>query len=507
MKKNFRKWMFVMAAVLVVSAVSVGGGVAGARLFGGNDARDSSNLQSVTFGTRDAMALPVLLTSAADTEVSRSFQNQFRAVASAALPVVVEVNIENTVTQGAAGSPFDFFFGTPRQSDPQQREFTQRGMGSGVVVARDGEIVYVLTNNHVAGAADSIEVVLNDGRSYTASLVGGDEMMDLALVSFTTPEVIPIAVLGDSESLVVGDWVFAVGNPLGFQSTVTAGIVSAKSRNPEPGSGMAGVTAYIQTDAAINQGNSGGALVNLDGEVVGINTWIASQTGGNIGLGFAIPINDARRAITDFISNGSISYSWLGVQTGSSGTNLATDLGIADLDGAFVFGVYEDSPAGAGGILPGDVVTKVGDTLIEDSNSLVRSVAAITPGDRVRFEVVRGGETIDLTIRTARRDASSGSNAASLWPGVTVAPMNDEIRQQLSLDNGRNGVAIVAVTPESVAANTGLQQGDTITEINGARISNAGDFYREINKDDGDVEFRIIRGGHELTLGFARPSN
>ena len=173
-------------------------------------------------------------------------------------------------------------------------------------------MVYVLTNNHVVQDADEIEVNLNDGRTFSGELVGGDPLRDLALVSFETQEEVPVAVLGDSSELWVGDWVLAIGNPLGFESTVTAGIVSAKGRHTQGQQ----FTDYIQTDASINRGNSGGALVNLDGEVIGINTFIASTSGGSIGLGFAIPINNARRAIDDFIDKGSVEYAWLGVNMG-----------------------------------------------------------------------------------------------------------------------------------------------------------------------------------------------
>ena len=507
MKKYTQRKLLYGLIVVAIAGLSFGGGVIGSRVVGQGRDTVQYGVPALSYATPDSgMAVPAFLGSQNNSAVAMSFQDQFRAVAATTMPVVVEVNVVNTVTQQVQSSPFDFFFGTPGQGAPQQREYTQRGLGSGVIVARNAETVYVLTNNHVAGDADEIEVVLNDGRSYSAALVGGDDLMDLALVSFETSDDLPIAVLGNSESLVVGDWVFAVGNPLGFQSTVTAGIVSAISRNAQPGSGMTGVTEYVQTDAAINQGNSGGALVNLEGEVVGINTWIASQNGGNIGLGFAIPINDAKRAIAGFIADGSVSYSWLGVQAGSVGSELAKELGIDGIKGAFVFGVYEDSPAGNAGIQPGDVITKVGNTAIADSSALVRTIAAIAPEAETEFSLVRGGQNTKITIKTARRSDSSGSDVSNLWPGLSVAPMTDQIKEQLSVSARTSGVVVTAVTPESAAANSGLRQGDVITAVNETRISSAIDFYRSLNANADEVQFRVERGGNQLLLGFAKPA-
>ncbi len=487
---------FTGLAILVV-ALSLGGGALGARL------TRPRYPDSSPAGT--AVSASNTISTGQDSAVSRSFEQQFRDVAAKVLPVVVEVNVMNTVTQPVVSSPFDFFFGNPGQDEPRQREFMQQGLGSGVIVARDGNTVYGLINNHVAGEGDEIEIVLNDERSYSAELVGADSLMDLALVSFKTDEEVPIATLGDSDSLEVGDWVFAVGNPLGFQSTFTAGVISAKARIAEPGSGMAGVTPYIQTDAAINQGNSGGALVNLSGEVVGINTWIASRNGGNIGLGFSIPVNNAKRAIADFIETGSVSYSWLGVQTGIPGANLAEDLNISDTEGAFVFGVYEDSPAGKAGIQPGDLITKINDIDIADSGELVRTVASTEVGRQSTFSVIRNGGTLTLTVKTERRDDSSGSDMSKLWPGITIAPISSELRDQLRLNRNAKGVAIIAVNPESVAGSGGLQQGDLITAVNGTQVQNGSDFYRAMNANTDEVQFRIVRNGRTLSFGFEKP--
>jgi serine protease Do len=330
--------------------------------------------------------------------------------------------------------------------------------------------------------------------------------MDLALVSFQTSEEVPIAPLGDSSTLQAGDWVFAVGNPLGFQSSITAGIVSATARHAQVGSGMSGITDYIQTDAAINQGNSGGPLVNLDGEVVGINTWIASQSGGNIGLGFAIPINNAKRAINDFLTNGEVTYSWLGVQVSSVGDTLAQALNLDTSVGAFVSGVYENSPAQSAGLLAGDVITKIGSTAIDTSNTLVATVANLQPGARIPFDIIRNGRAQTITVQTGKRTASSGTQDA-VWPGMSVAPLTNDIKSQLNLANSVDGVVIAGVSDNSPAADSGLRPGDTITTVNGTPIRSLADFYQQVNKDgNGEVQFRVIRDGRQLILGFVRPN-
>ena len=503
----------IAGAVLLVGALSLGGGVLGARLAGGGEPQSNvewgaSRSSHDAGGVRDFEITPAVSTTAVTTgdeaAIAHSFQQQFRTVAAQTLPVVVEVNVVNSVTREARRSPFEFFFGPPPDGERDEQEFRQQGMGSGVVVARDGDTVYVLTNHHVAGEADEIEIVLTDGREYMGELVGSDELTDLALLSFETDEEVPIAPLGDSDALRPGDWVFAVGNPLGFESSITAGIVSATARAAQPGSQMSGITDYIQTDAAINRGNSGGPLVNLDGEVVGINTWIASQTGGSIGLGFAIPVNNAKRAIEDFITEGSVAYSWLGVQVSTLGSTLAEGLGIDAEQGAFVAGVYDESPADESGLRPGDVIVRIGEVEIDSSNTLVRTVANLEPGERTPMEVLRGGERITVMVRTGRRTAESGTEA-SVWPGISVAPLTDEVRERLDLRRSTNGVVIAGVDANSPAAGSGLRAGDTITAVNGTPIRSLGDFYEALAHVDGDeVQFRVIRDGRQIILGFVR---
>lgn len=435
-------------------------------------------------------------------EVAAVFQDRFREVARTTLPVVVEVNTINTVSRPPGSNPFSFLFGQPEQ----QREYQQRGLGSGVMVARDGDRVYVVTNNHVAGEADEIELVLHDGRTFPGELVGRDELLDLALVSFQSTDEVPLARLADVSDVEIGDWVFAVGNPLGFESSVTAGIVSAKERAVDARSGLSGITSYIQTDAAINQGNSGGALVNLNGDVVGINTWIASRSGGSDGIGFAIPANMVQRAINDFIERGEVAYSWLGVVTGEASGALREELEATTVEGAFVHGVFDDSPAERAGLRAGDFVTRVGDTSISTSGELVRAIAARDPEETVELTVHRLGNAQTLRVSTAVRDPEAGADPQQLWPGLAIQPLTAEIRERLELGRRFEGVVVATVTEGSPAARSGIRRGDVIVGVNGERVTDARDFFDLIAGIDGrEVQFRVRRGENEVIAGFIRP--
>ena len=252
--------------------------------------------------------------------VVEALQNSFRSISNTMLPAVVEVDVTETKTYtnpfGGMKNPFEYFFGNGNgNSDDSkknnQREYESKGLGSGVIVRKTGNTFYVLTNNHVAGSATKISIKLNDGREFEGKLVGADSRIDVALVSFESKDsTIPVATLGDSDKVQPGDICLAFGAPLGYSQSVTQGIVSAVGRSE---TSMSSISDYIQTDAAINQGNSGGPLVNIYGEVIGINTWIASSSGGSVGLGFAIPINNLKSAIDSFIKKGKVVYGWVGV--------------------------------------------------------------------------------------------------------------------------------------------------------------------------------------------------
>jgi len=382
-----------------------------------------------------------------------------------------------------------------------------------VIVARDGQTVYVLTNNHVAGSASEIQVRLSDKREYEGKLVGADSRMDLALVSFTAKagEEIPTAVLGNSSTLRVGDWVIAVGNPYGFESTVTAGIVSAVKRHAAGGStsGIAELTDYIQTDASINSGNSGGALVNLRGEVVGINTWIASQTGGSIGIGFAIPIDNAKTAIKELIEKGKITYGWLGVNIMDVGSQtmpgVAEDLKIEGKTGSLVINVLKGTPAEKGGLLPGDYVVKSGDAPISSTQQLTEQVAWLKPGTDLPLTVVRQGAEQKVTVRIEERpdEKAQAEQATSAWPGIIPIRLTDSVRSQVKAPQTVKGLLLASVDEDSAAASAGLRNYDIITEMNGAKIESIADFYGRLNATKGgEISFRVYRQGREATITF-----
>ena len=432
-----------------------------------------------------------------------SLQNSFRSVAQKVLPVVVEVDVVDVITQVGRrpSSPFEYFFG-PQGREGDGQEFRRNGLGSGVLVYRNGEKVYVLTNYHVAGDAEEITVTLNDERKFTAQLVGSDEKKDLALLVFETKEDVPVAEFGNSDTLMVGDWVLAIGNPLGFESTVTAGIVSAINRQSGSPSGNASYTDYIQTDAAINQGNSGGALVNIYGQVVGINTWIASPSGGSIGIGFAIPSNNARNVVEDLLIKGKIEYGWLGITVGEASDSARNELDIDEATGGFVYGVVKGSPAEKAGILPGDFITSIERGNIEDSNDLTVTVGNIDPGTTVEFELLRGGQELSLPVTIAVRDeAKIQSNENSIWPGLSVVTLTDDLRERLNLAKNAGNVVIGSVAEGSNAAAAGIQAGDIITKIDGEDLDDVSDFYRKVNEPrTRSIAFILNRRGREVTL-------
>ncbi len=439
----------------------------------------------------------------------------FHNVAAKVLPTVVEITVVDVVKQpvpdSGQGFPFNFPFppfGGPGQGQqnqnngPQSKEFKQEGLGSGVMVQRSGDTIYVLTNNHVVGSATEIKVKLYDGREFTAKLVGKDARKDLALVSFTTKDKnIPVATLGNSDSAQVGDWVLAIGNPFGFQSTVTAGIVSAKGRQGVgPGNT---IDQFIQTDAAINRGNSGGALVNMEGQVIGINDWIVAPSGGSVGLGFAIAINDAKRAIGDFINHGSVQYGWLGVSVQDPYPSLAKEMQLENKEGSFVYHVFQSSPAEKGGILPGDFITSINGTHVKNTDELIRMVGDLPAGKDATFDLIRYGTPKTVTVRIGlRKDQAAIEKNRNLWPGISVLPIDSQIRQQLKLADNVQGLVVVNVIDKTPAAVAGLQQGDVIKKINNQPISNAMDFYQDINEKRSHFNFDVERQGSTFSIGI-----
>ena len=437
-------------------------------------------------------------------KIVEALQNSFRAISDGVLPSVVEVDVTETKTVQTV-DPFDdirrYFFGVPEDDSNKKgrtREYEQKGLGSGVIVRRTGDILYVLTNNHVAGEATKISVKLNDGRQFDGKLVGSDARMDVALVSFESKDKsIPVAILGDSDSVKTGDICLAMGAPLGYSQSVTQGIVSAKGRS---GSGIGNINDFIQTDAAINQGNSGGPLVHIYGEIIGINTWIASQSGGSQGLGFSIPINNIKGAIDSFISSGKIVYGWLGVSLMPASDDYKEALGVKGKDGALAAQIFIGSPAQKGGMRPGDYIVSVGGHKIKDVDQVQREVGRLEAGKTVDFVVVRDEKEVTLSVKIEERTEKVSSDNGKLWPGFIAAPITEELKKQFELDTDK-GVLVTNILAKSPASALRLQQSDVITAVNGKSVKNLKEFYAELSKADKSVNFDVYSNGGTITTG------
>lgn len=444
--------------------------------------------------------------SQASSNIVESLQSAFRSISTSVLPSVVEVDVTETKTvqtNPLSQLPF-FFFGMPENEDQNQtqpKKYEQQGLGSGVIVRRTGKTLYVLTNNHVAGEATKISVKLNDGRVFDAKLVGADSRMDVALVSFESGDTsIPIARLGDSDKVQTGDICLAMGAPLGYRQSVTQGIISATGRS---GAALNNVNDFFQTDAAINQGNSGGPLLNIYGEVIGINTWIASQSGGSQGLGFAIPINNIKHAIDDFIQNGKVTYGWLGVSLVSSTDEYKKSLGVENETGAFASQIFVGSPAQKGGIQAGDFITRLNGKQIKDVDQFVRDVGNLKAGETAQFTLIRDGREKTLSVKIEERDQKVVSNNGKLWPGFIAVPLTDEIRKEIGLnDQSVKGVVVTNILEKSPAAALRLQNGDIITAVNGKRVTNLKDFYSAMDLTRTNTySFDVYTNGGTITTG------
>ena len=455
---------------------------------------------------------PPKKTTDSSLSVIEALQNSFRSISNTMLPAVVEVDITETKTYtspfGGMTNPFEFFFGNGNNDDSKnknnQREYESKGLGSGVIVRKTDNTFYVLTNNHVAGSATKISIKLNDGREFEGKLVGADSRIDVALVSFESKDgTIPVAKLGDSDKVQPGDICLAFGAPLGYSQSVTQGIVSAVGRNE---SAMSSMSDYIQTDAAINQGNSGGPLVNIYGEVIGINTWIASASGGSVGLGFAIPINNLKSAIDSFIKKGKVVYGWVGVSLLDTTEEFKKELGVNDIEGAFAAQVFSNSPAFKGGIKPGDYIIEVNGKKVKSTNQLVRDIGNLEAGSTAKFTVIRGGKKIsDITVKIEERANESDINNSKMWPGFIATPLTDKAREQLKIDDKKvKGVIATNVEEKSPAASLRIQNGDVITAVNGKKVTNLSEFYAELAAAQKSVNFDIYSNGGTITTGTYR---
>ena len=396
--------------------------------------------------------------------------------------------------------PFDEFFGRFfDQPNQQKRERHTEGQGSGFIVDSNG---YIVTNNHVADGAEKIVVTMPDGRKFDATLVGHDAKTDLALIKVNATG-LPHVTFGDSDHARVGDWVVAIGNPFGLGGTATAGIVSARGRDIQSGP----YDDYLQLDAPINFGNSGGPVFNAGGDVIGVTTAIFSPNGGNIGIGFAIPANQAKTVIAELRSNGSVERGWLGVQIQNLDEELSSSLKVPNQHGALVAEVLKDGPAAHGGILSGDVITRFNDHDIDSARMLSRVVADTSPTKAAKVTVWRDGKSRELNVKlgeaakneqvaeAARAPAANGPQATA-GLGLTLRPLTDDDRSQLSVPSDVTGALVVAVAPDSPAAEKGLRPGDVITRVNQQNVKNAAEAVTALNAaKKSDRALLLVRRG------------
>ena len=470
-----------------------------------------------------------------DFEYLERANRAFIEVVNHAKPAVVQITTTRSVAVRQNSSDFfgedffDFWFGPrerrePRgQAEPEEREEVQRGLGSGVIVSEDG---YILTNNHVIENAEDITVVLPNGRKYRAEVVGKDagrQGTDLAVLKIDGDD-LPALRLGNSEELQIGEWVIAIGSPFGLAQTVTRGMVSAKGRI-SPGIDIE-YTDFIQTDAAINRGNSGGALINIRGELIGINTAIATGGGlsyGNVGVGFAIPINLAKRIMTQLIEKGEVERGWLGVSLQSIDYDLAETLKLGEPRGALITQAYKGMPAHKAGIRRGDVIVEFDKVTIRDTNHLRHVVAAAGVGETVEVKVIRDGTEKFLEVKLEKRTQEvlarlSGRSErfvpdaedVAAFAGIQVQELTNELAIQYRYED-ETGVIVTAVERRSAAARARIGVGTLIQEIEGVEISNLKDYRDQIEvvKDKSKVLLyvRLPRSGRGVFVTLDNSSN
>jgi len=441
-------------------------------------------------------ALSAWSLNAAERITAKDWRNGFVEVAKKVKPSVVAIRSERTVSVSPGeGFGEDFFKGTPFEDffkqhggPPVKRK--RMGQGSGVIVDPKG---YILTNNHVVTGAEKITIHLFDGRELTGTVRGTDSRTDLAVVHVEAAD-LPVAALGDSDRIQVGEWAIAVGSPFGLEETVTVGVISAKGRS---GLGTGNYEDFIQTDASINPGNSGGPLVNIDGEVVGINAMIV-QPGQ--GIGFAIPINLARTIMLELIKTGKVIRPWVGIGLQDITADLMKFFNLREKEGALISQVYGGSPAEEAGLKAGDVVTEIDGVKIKNSQDVVREVLKKKVGQKVNFVVLREGKRLEISGTTAQMPEKIGERGPAMpvreWFGLRVSNVTPEIAKQLGLTK-TEGVVIVGVQPNSTAQAAGLKPGDIILEVNRQKILNEKDYRTAMEKvmPEQGVLFLIDRGG------------
>jgi serine protease Do len=426
-----------------------------------------------------------------------SFADLAARVAPAVVNIKVTSDAKADFPDQLFGENFPFpGFGIPIPQQPEQ--FKRQGTGSGFIIRKDG---LILTNNHVVANAQEITVTLSDKQQYKGKVLGLDPKTDLAVIEIEPKTSLPAVTLGDSDNVRVGDWVMAIGNPFGLSNTVTTGIVSAKGRTI----GAGPYDDFIQTDASINPGNSGGPLFNMAGEVVGINTAIFSQSGANIGIGFAIPANLVKTLVPELETKGTVTRGWLGVSIQPLTPDLARSFGVDKGHGALVGDVVAQGPADKAGIKRGDVIVSYDGKKIDESRSLPGLVAATPVGKTVPIEVLRDGKMKTINVAISKlNDATATLNTKqekSEW-GLALQNIRPEERSQMGL-TGNEGVLVTAVIPGSPAANAGIHAGDVILQVNQAPVTSVQGVKDEVAKIKGDKPLLVLLRRADGSTSFA----
>ncbi|MFK7785462.1 MAG: trypsin-like peptidase domain-containing protein [Crocinitomicaceae bacterium] len=418
----------------------------------------------------------------------------FVMASESSLNSVVHVTTKVEKTRFQRDMFSEFFYG-PGSGGREYKQYGE-GSGSGVIIANDG---YIVTNNHVIADAKEIEVTLNDNSKYTATIVGTDPSTDIAVLKINAKNLSALP-LGNSDNVDVGEWVLAVGNPFNLTSTVTAGIVSAKARNlnmiggGRSSNGMVPIESFIQTDAAVNPGNSGGALVNTNGELIGINTAIASQTGSYAGYSFAVPVNLVKKVMKDLINYGVVQRGYLGIQMTDITQELKEEKNLKNLDGVYVASVIENSGAKKAGIVPGDVILKVGSEKVMSPSSLQEKIGSRQPGDNVAVTVRKKNgtvETKEIILRNKNGETSLISKKEiekNTALGATFGALSSKQKQELKI---RSGVEIESLTAGKLKS-AGLQEGMIITRINNKPVASAEDLTNKLRESSGGVLLEVM---------------
>ncbi len=437
-------------------------------------------------------------------QLEAQFVEVSRRVGPAVVSIATEVTERMRIRRGASSlGPFsgfeedffDRFFEDFFGSQPE-REFKKRGLGTGVIIDADG---YILTNEHVVHGADKMTVHLPDGREFKGKLQGADLRSDLAVIKIEAKN-LPMVQLGDSDRVKSGQWAIAVGNPFGWavgsaEPTVTVGVVSALGRSIQVGRADRDYTELIQTDAAINPGNSGGPLVNLAGEVIGINVAIFSTTGGYQGVGFAIPSNRAKAVLGDLILGKKVLYGWLGINVQDVTEELAQHFGLESKEGVIVAKVLPDSPGDQGGLKDGDVIRVYDGQPVKEVRDLLKRISQTPVGKRVTLGVLRDNRPVKVTVEIGERPGESEleDKAGETWRGMTVGPLTPELAERLGLPE-KAGVVIRGVEPGSAAEEAGLREGDLIFGINRLLIDSVADFQKVTRAVQGEALLKTSRG-------------